>query len=483
MKNAIAKVVLASILPTVALTVIHAAVPSTATQNVPGKMNYQGYLRDPSTGDAYVDGIYTLDCRIYSNDMGGTPLWGGRYSAYVKDGYFNIMLGDENATQNLDDMSGITYTGAANLWKALWGANSTDCKRFLGVTPLQDANHAVISSPTEIMPRQELLTAPFAFRAQSAQYASEAKENFTVGGNLTVNGTTTFSGTINAQSGTQRVGPIQASSTSVNLGNGYTSATSSNRASLPSSIYNVGQYLYFYSYYAMYFNPTAGNINFTVPSGYDMKVTGAGDFISDVPVNTIGGTGATTIKGGTTTISGTGATTISGGTTTIKSGSSAKVELSGTTATMSGSTVNLSGVVSMTGGKTKIAGHDVHILPLSKDAQNYGVFGQGEVRWAHYNQDYTSDSACVKPFKIIQITATIPSGSRIGSQSLSSYGTDYNWTVVGFINNGGAVRACYVETATGTPTLNFVLNANASSSATAYVHLLGIHKNFSEDNR
>ncbi|MBR3820307.1 MAG: hypothetical protein IKJ37_01660, partial [Kiritimatiellae bacterium] len=434
MKNAIAKVVLASILPTVALTVIHAAVPSTATQNVPGKMNYQGYLRDPSTGDAYVDGIYTLDCRIYSNDMGGTPLWGGRYSAYVKDGYFNIMLGDENATQNLDDMSGITYTGAANLWKALWGANSTDCKRFLGVTPLQDANHAVISSPTEIMPRQELLTAPFAFRAQSAQYASEAKENFTVGGNLTVNGTTTFSGTINASTGTQSIGPIRASSSSVNLGNGYTSATSSNRASLPSSIYNVGQYLYFYSYYAMNFKPTAGNINFTVPSGYDMKVTGAGDFISDVPVNTIGGTGATTIKGGTTTISGTGATTISGGTTTIKSSSSAKVELSGTTATMSGSTVNLSGVVNMTGGKTKIAGHDVHILPLSKDAQNYGVFGQGEVRWAHYNQDYTSDSACVKPFKIIQITATIPSGSRIGSQSLSSYGTDYNWTVVGFIN-------------------------------------------------
>ena len=455
MKNAIAKVVLASILPTVALTVIHAAVPSTATQNVPGKMNYQGYLRDPSTGNAYADGIYTLDCRIYSNDMGGTPLWGGRYSAYVKDGYFNIMLGDENATQNLDDMSGITYTGAANLWKALWGANSTDCKRFLGVTPLQDANHAVISSPTEIMPRQELLTAPFAFRAQSAQYASEAKENFTVGGNLTVNGTTTFSGTINAQSGTQRVGPIRASSTSVNLGNGYTQATSSNRASLPSSIYNVGQSLYFYSYYAMNFNSTAGDINFTVPSNYDMTISGSGDFISNVPVHTIGGTGVTTI---------------SGSKTTIKNNSSAMVELGGSTVTLAGSI-------------TKLAGNDVHILPLSKDKHNFGVFGQGEVRWAHYNQDYTSDSACVKPFKIIQITATIPSGSRICTQSLSSYGTDYNWTVVGFINNGGAVRACYVETATGTPTLSFVLNANASSSANVYVHLLGIHKNFSEDNR
>lgn len=470
MKNAIAKVVLASILPTVALTVIHAAVPSTATQNVPGKMNYQGYLRDPSTGNAYADGIYTLDCRIYSNDMGGTPLWGGRYSAYVKDGYFNIMLGDENATQNLDDMSGITYTGAANLWKALWGANSTDCKRFLGVTPLQDATHAVIPSPSEIMPRQELLTAPFAFRAQSAQYASEAKEDFTVGGNLTVNGTTTFSGTINAQSGTQSIGPIRASSSSVNLGNGYTSATSSNRASLPSSIYNVGQYLYFYSYYAMNFKPTAGNINFTVPSGYDMKVTGSGDFISDVPVNTIGGTGATTIKGGTTTINGTGATTISGGTTTIKSSSTAKVELSGTTATVSGSL-------------TKLAGNDVHILPLSKDKNNFGVFGQGEVKWAHYNEDYTSDGECVKPFKIVKITGTIPAGSNACGVSLSGYGTDYNWTVVGFSVGGKAVRSCSVETASGTPTLRFFVNENVSVSHVVTAHLLGIHKNFSVDNR
>lgn len=470
MKNTMAKVVLAAILPTVALTVIHAAVPSTATQNVPGKMNYQGYLRDPSSGNPYADGIYTLDCRIYSSDTGGTPLWGGRYSAYVKDGYFNIMLGDENATQNLDDMSGITYTGAANLWKALWGANSTDCKRFLGVTPLQDANHAVIPSPTEIMPRQELLTAPFAFRAQSAQYASEAKEDFTVGGNLTVKGTTTFSGTINAQSGTQRVGPIQASSSSVNLGNGYTSATSSNRASLPSSIYNVGQNLYFYSYYAMNFKPTAGNINFTVPSGYDMKVTGSGDFISDVPVNTIGGTGATTIKGGTTTISGTGATTISGGTTTIKNNTTAMVELRGTT-------------VTLTGAVTKVSGNDVHILPLSKNKSNYGVFGQGEVKWAHYNEDYTSDNDCVKPFKIIKISGTIPSGSRSCAVSLSGYGTDYNWTVVGFSVGGKAVSSCSVETSNGTPTLHFFVTENVSVSHSVVVHLLGIHKNFSVDYR
>ena len=461
MKNSIAKVVLASILPTVALTVIHAAVPSTATQNVPGKMNYQGYLRDPSTGNAYVDGIYTLDCRIYSNDMGGTPLWGGRYSAYVKDGYFNIMLGDENATQNLDDMTGITYTGAANLWKALWGANSTDCKRFLGVTPLQDANQAVISSPTEIMPRQELLTAPFAFRAQSAQYASEAKENFTVGGNLTVNGTTTFSGTINAQSGTQSVGPIRASSTSVNLGNGYTSATSSNRASLPSYIYNVGQYLYFYSYYAMNFKPTAGNINFTVPSGYDMKVTGSGDFISDVPVNTIGGTSTTTIKGSLVNVS--------GSTVKIKSTSNAEVSFSGTT-------------VSITGTVTKIRGADIHLLPKSAGSAQFGIFGQGEVKWAPYNQNYTSDSDCEKPFVFKNVTVVFDSGATSGRATIEN-DLSYNYMIAGWGALPQAVARVCVLKSSGVWNVYMSFPNAVPNRTTVQVHVLGIHKNFSQDDR
>ena len=306
MKKTIAKAVMSAMLPVLALQFAHAAVPSSITQSVPGKMNYQGYLQDVSGGSPYQNGTYTLDCRIYNSETGGTCLWGGRYRAFVKNGYFNIMLGDENSTQRLDDMSNVTYTNAGDLWKALWGANDTDTTRYLGVTVHEDSNCYTIDNPTEIMPRQQLLTSPFAFRAQSAKYASESMGDFTVGGNLTVNGTTTFSGTINAQSGTQQVGPIRASSTTVNLGNGYTSATADNRSSLPSSLYGVANYLYFYSYYSMNFKPTAGNVNFTVPSGYDMKVTGAGDFISDVPVNTIGGSGATTIKGNSTTVKGSG---------------------------------------------------------------------------------------------------------------------------------------------------------------------------------
>ena len=47
----------------------------------------------------------------------------------------------------------------------------------------------------------------------------------------------------------------------------------------------------------MYFKPTAGSMNFTVPSGYYMNVTGAGTFRSEAVNNMIGGTGATKISG------------------------------------------------------------------------------------------------------------------------------------------------------------------------------------------
>ena len=369
MKNTIAKAVMSAMLPVLALQFAHAAVPSSITQSVPGKMNYQGYLQDVSGGYPYQDGTYTLDCRIYNSETGGTCLWGGRYRAYVKNGYFNIMLGDENSTQGLDDMSNVTYTNAGDLWKALWGANDTDTTRYLGVTVHEDSYGSRIENPTEIMPRQQLLTSPFAFRAQSAKYASESMGDFTVGGNLTVNGTTTFSGTINAQSGTQQIGPIRANATNINLGNGYTAATADTKASIPTYLYGVANHLYFYSYYSMNFKPTAGHINFTVPSGYDMKVTGSGDFISDVPVNTIGGSGATTIKGNSTTVKGSG-------------------------------------------------NHQVMV-------NGNGVFGRGPFSWAA-----SSSAQYQKPFQMKKITLNFTSGQSYAIAEIQR-NNDYSWFIGG----------------------------------------------------
>ena len=418
MKNTIAKAVMSAMLPVLALQFAHAAVPSSITQSVPGKMNYQGYLQDVSGGYPYQDGTYTLDCRIYNSETGGTCLWGGRYRAYVKNGYFNIMLGDENSTQGLDDMSNVTYTNAGDLWKALWGANDTDTTRYLGVTVHQDSYGSTIDNPTEIMPRQQLLTSPFAFRAQSAKYASESMGDFNVGGNLTVNGTTTFSGTINAQSGTQQIGPIRANATNINLGNGYTAATADTKASIPTYLYGVANYLYFYSYYSMNFKPTAGHINFTVPSGYDMKVTGAGDFISDVPVNTIGGSGATTI---------------SGSSTTIKSASGSQVI-----------------------------------------ANANGILGKGALTWMN-----TRMGSYQTPFQVKKMTFTINASTTGANEATIAENNDYVWMVVGTEVSNNSVTPLMARAFPNNGhtkwTLRYGLKNGTSSAVTMTVTVLGIN--------
>ncbi len=181
----------------------HAAVPATITDNVPGTMNYQGRLVDP-TGTPYVNGTYTFDIRLYTVANGGTPRWGGTYSAYVKDGYFNIMLGADGGQA----LTGTTFTHT-DLWKALWpdasNGNPGD-SLYLGVTPWQGANGALLGTKVELTPRQTLMSAPYAFRAQTADSANRANAGFDVTGTLTAD--------------TMNVGGsmVQSTATIVNIG-------------------------------------------------------------------------------------------------------------------------------------------------------------------------------------------------------------------------------------------------------------------------
>ena len=154
-----------------------AAVPSSITQFTPNMMNYQGHLYDPAHYANYADGTYNIECRIYAGETDATALWGACYSVYVKDGYFNIMLGDTSA----ETITGTTY-GKGYLWKALWENNDL----WMGVTVREDYlnNPIPVGSRSEISPRQRLLAGPYAFRAQAAQYANASIGNFSVGGNL-----------------------------------------------------------------------------------------------------------------------------------------------------------------------------------------------------------------------------------------------------------------------------------------------------------
>jgi len=181
MKNPI-KTILCGAAALFATTAAFAIAPSSATQFTPNMMNYQGHLYDPANG-AYNDDTYEIECRIYRQETGGTPIWGGVYTVYVKDGYFNIMLGDSSAT-NL----GYTYPNT-ELWRALWDDEDADVRNdlWLGITMRQDYRHNNIAagSRSEISPRQRLLAGPYAFRAQAAHYAKEANDDFKVGGDIT----------------------------------------------------------------------------------------------------------------------------------------------------------------------------------------------------------------------------------------------------------------------------------------------------------
>ena len=152
---------------------------------MPGMVNFQGLLRDPATGNVYANGLYDLECRIYTSvSSSAKPLWGAKYQAYVRDGYFNIMLGS-----SANELSGCTYK-STELWKALW-YDTQNRELYLGVTPWQRANGSTIEDAkdrVEVLPRQQLLASPFSFRAHKAQYADAATGNFTVKGDLSVNG-------------------------------------------------------------------------------------------------------------------------------------------------------------------------------------------------------------------------------------------------------------------------------------------------------
>ena len=222
-----------------------ATAPTSATQFTPKLMNYQGYLANPSTGAAYTDGIYQLECRLYRQASGGTAIWGGRYSVYVKGGYFNLMLGDTSATN-------LGYTYANNdLWRALWSdtavAVASRNDLWLGVTPLQGPTGASISSPTEISPRQQLLAGPYAFRAQASEYANQSYSGFTVNGKLTVTGSLALP---NSYSIPWMNVTSNATTTTVRIGGSSASSTAN------PSISNYARYLYNYSYYDMISPPT-----------------------------------------------------------------------------------------------------------------------------------------------------------------------------------------------------------------------------------
>lgn len=105
--------------------------------NVPGKINYQGYLTD-SMGSAVADGTYSITFSIY--DSASTLLWSEvQTTVEVADGIFSVHIGQDPLGNPFPEFYGNMYLGVK------------------------------VGSDPEMTPRQLITTVPFAFKAADSE--------------------------------------------------------------------------------------------------------------------------------------------------------------------------------------------------------------------------------------------------------------------------------------------------------------------------
>ncbi len=133
-------------------------------QSVPALVNYQGRLTD-QTGNPLSAGAYTLQFNLWDAGTSGNLIWNQQQSVAVQsNGLFNVILGAPSGTSPIPG----TTPAVNNLAYAFAGGNT-----YLGLT-VTFSNGVTIPSPSEIVPRQQLLTAPYAFVASTAANATSA---------------------------------------------------------------------------------------------------------------------------------------------------------------------------------------------------------------------------------------------------------------------------------------------------------------------
>ena len=118
-----------------------------ANADVPPLINYQGQLTD-ANGNPQT-GIKKLEFNIYDASSGGNKIWGPQTFATVPliNGRFNVLLGTTDA-------KGMAITSA-------FGAGN----RYLGIS---------VDNAVDIVPRQQILSTPFAVQAQHAVEADHS---------------------------------------------------------------------------------------------------------------------------------------------------------------------------------------------------------------------------------------------------------------------------------------------------------------------
>ncbi len=152
---------------------------------VPYAFNYQGVLRGGSS-ELLDAGPRRVAFRLYDAAGGANPLWGREYMLQLEtNGLFNVELSDSGAV--LSDLPVVTTTPAPSLSQVV----ASNPALYLGLT---------VQGSSEIVPRQQLLSVPYAMIAGDVKSASG---DFTVAGELS------------AHSGVQVIGNVEASNVTV----------------------------------------------------------------------------------------------------------------------------------------------------------------------------------------------------------------------------------------------------------------------------
>jgi hypothetical protein len=164
---------------------------ASAEGTVPDGINYQGLLTDAKGDPVKPDGTYTLEFRLWSDpdaeDTSTSALvWGRSFTVTVVSGQFNVILNDDGTALAED---------AEHRVKSLMDAFA-EPKRYLGikianapVTPQEGKVVAAEKATTitgEIKPRQAILSAPYAIKAENGAPIGSIMAFDTFNGTLTI---------------------------------------------------------------------------------------------------------------------------------------------------------------------------------------------------------------------------------------------------------------------------------------------------------
>jgi hypothetical protein len=119
---------------------------------IPRMLSYQGKLTD-TLGLPVADTTYSVEFRLYVVPSGGSPFWNETQNVQTRSGLFSVLLGSVTPIGSMPD-AGTAYLGMS------------------------------VNSGTELSPRLRMVSAAYAYKADTANYAGSAPPSGVAGGDL-----------------------------------------------------------------------------------------------------------------------------------------------------------------------------------------------------------------------------------------------------------------------------------------------------------